>query len=84
MVSDFYLCCSRTIKFKLGGVDECYFYAHLQPEFKPIYFIKTEIFAPILPLMTNECKGFQISDLYFVSTGNGLYMDEIKSIPGKE
>ena len=56
----------------------------IKPEFKPRYFIKTKIFAPILLLMTNECKGLQISYLYFVSIGNGLFMDEIKPIHGKE
>ena len=40
------------------------------PLFKSRYFIPSDIFAPILPLMTNECIGFQKSSLYFVPTGN--------------
>ena len=45
---------------------------------------KTKIFAPIVLLMSNECKGFQICDLYSVSTGDGLFIDEIKLIYGKK
>ena len=56
----------------------------IQPQFKPRYFIQTEIFAPILPLITNECIGFHKSSLYCVSTGNGLFMDEIKPEQGKK
>ena len=56
----------------------------ITPEFRPVYFIKTEISAPILLLMTNECKGFQNPIFILFPQEMGLYMDKIKHIHGKE
>ena len=52
--------------------------------FKPRYFIKREIFAPILSLMTNKCEGFHKSSLWYFSTGNELKREEIMWEKGKE
>ena len=47
----------------------------ITPEFKPVYFTKTEISALIFILMTNECKGFQNPLFNLFPQENGLYMD---------
>ena len=56
----------------------------IKPEFKPSYFIKTKISTLILPLMTNECKGFQNPIFILFPQEMGLNMDEIKHILAKE
>ena len=57
----------------------------ITPKFKPVYFIKTEISAPILPLMTNECKGFQNpifilfpQEMGYTWTKSSTYMERSK------